>query len=108
MKPYVGASVLYFPDDERRRNVGPSRPARVWPAIINYVMDREFDKKTGEEIGPWIVSLTAFSPPFMGDRGEAVVRAPYVPLAGMYDLEDLLAHPKWIGCWNWPPTPSPE
>lgn len=106
MTPTIGRTVHYFPDDERRRdlNFTPAAErkaaARVWPAIITFVHDREYGPQ-GEEIGPWLVSLTAFPPRANGE--EAVVRVGYVPLAGMYDLEDLLAHPIWQGCWNWPP-----
>jgi len=105
MTPTVGASVLYFPDDERRRD-----SERVWPAIVTFVHDREYGSE-GEEIGPWVVSLTAFPPATERRTGESgfpdtmppVMTFEAVPLAGMFDLEDMLAHPEWGGtCWNWP------
>lgn len=111
MRPQIGSQVLYFPDDERRRNLGPPLPARVWPAVVTFVHDREYDKATGEAVGPWLVSLSAFPPPALEALrlGTAsVMAAVFVPLAGMYDLEDLLEHPQWIGCWNWPPPPVLE
>jgi hypothetical protein len=108
VKPSVGRMVHYFPDDERydiQRRTG-----RVWPAIITQVFDRAYDDQ-GTEIGPWVVSLTAFIPSTERTTGESgfpaevplVVGFDYVPLSGMYDREDLDAHPSWIGCWNWPP-----
>lgn len=107
MTPTIGRTVHYFPDDERRRNVGPPLPPRgPWPAIITFVHERERGRE-GEEIGPWVVSLTAFPPgtrmPHVRGDDALIARADYVPLAGMYDLEDLIQHPLWRGCWNWLP-----
>jgi hypothetical protein len=107
MKPRVGQTVLYFPDDERVDI--PARTGRVWPAIVTLVHDREYGLE-GEEIGPWVVALHAFPPATERRTGEsgfpdtmpAVMTFEAVPLAGMYDEGDLEKHPEWIGCWNTP------
>lgn len=102
MRPSIGRIVHYFPRDERKPEL--AGPAEVWPAIITAVADRDFDKETGEEVGPWVVSLTAFRPCSRAGTGLTSLALDFhaVPLAGMYDREDLDAHPEWIGCWNWP------
>lgn len=123
VRPTVGRSVHYFPHDERRRDVsfapgGP--PARLWTATITAVHEAP-PGPNGEELTPFVVSLTAFPPPVVDAKELAqllpllywidpsrsstahVVQVARAPLAGMYDLEDLLANPEWHGCWNWPP-----
>lgn len=102
MKPTVGRIVLYFADDERRRNLGPALPAKVWPAIVTFVHERGYDA-SGEETGPLLISLTAFPPPHQKHPTLITIDRAAVPLAGTYDLEDLMANPEWLGCWNWPP-----
>lgn len=110
VKPSLGRTVLYFPVDERRPAGRPL--GLVCPAIVTHVHDRPFDPATGEEVGPWVVALTFFAPPplvqtrcypGLGETLSIVDGVSYVPLAGMYDAEDLLQHPEWLGCWNWPP-----
>jgi hypothetical protein len=109
MKPRVGQTVLYFPRDELKPPL--AGPASCWAAIVTFVHDREYGPE-GEEIGPWVVALHAFPPAtekrYNTDSGfEAewplAMRFKAVPLSGMYDREDLLQHPEWIGCFNWPP-----
>jgi len=97
VRPTIGRVVHYFPDDERKKQ----RTGRVWAAIITGV----HEPKDGEEPARGVVSLHVFPP---ADGRPRVVDIPAVPLAGMYDLEDVLAHPEWVGCWNWPLLPLRE